>query len=90
MTWPNLSFGKHIGKSLPQIVLSDPDWFFWAVEENIFREVRMQREAKDVSDRALSRTALPHGFTQLSIETALNDFNDLASLEIDVSRKITA
>ena len=29
--WSPLRFGKHIGKTLPQVVLSDPDWFFWAV-----------------------------------------------------------
>ena len=29
MTWTVLSFGKHMGKTLPQILLSNPDWFFW-------------------------------------------------------------
>jgi hypothetical protein len=29
--WLQLRFGKHEGKTLPQIVLSDPDYFFWAV-----------------------------------------------------------
>ena len=29
--WSTLKFGKHIGKTLPQVALSDPDWLFWAV-----------------------------------------------------------
>jgi hypothetical protein len=35
--WSILTFGKHKGKSLPQILLSDPDWFFWAAERDVFR-----------------------------------------------------
>jgi hypothetical protein len=31
MTWTTLNFGKYIGKTLPQIVLLDPDWFFWVL-----------------------------------------------------------
>jgi hypothetical protein len=31
MRWRTVNFGRHIGKTLPQIVLSDPNWFFWAV-----------------------------------------------------------
>jgi len=30
MAWSTLPFGKHKGKTLPQIVFADPDWFFWA------------------------------------------------------------
>jgi hypothetical protein len=32
MSWTTLNFGKHRGKTLPQVVLSDPNWFFWAVD----------------------------------------------------------
>jgi hypothetical protein len=32
MIWTTVNFGKHEGKNLPQIVLSDPNWFFWAVD----------------------------------------------------------
>jgi hypothetical protein len=34
--WTKLNFGKHAGKTLPQVVLSDPNWFFWAVKKGIF------------------------------------------------------
>ncbi len=28
--------GLHFGRTLPQIVFRDPDWFFWAREQRIF------------------------------------------------------
>lgn len=37
MKWRPLTFGKHKGKTIPQILLDDPDWFFYAVENEIFR-----------------------------------------------------
>ena len=33
-----LKFGKHRGKTLPQIVMSDPDWFFWAMENKVLKD----------------------------------------------------
>lgn len=33
MPWTMLNFGKHKGKTLPQVLFTDPDWFFWAAEE---------------------------------------------------------
>jgi hypothetical protein len=35
--WSKLYFGKHAGRSLPQILFSDPGYFFWSVEKNIFK-----------------------------------------------------
>jgi hypothetical protein len=29
MQWTTLTFGKHKGKTLPQVIWTDPDWFFW-------------------------------------------------------------
>jgi hypothetical protein len=55
--WALLEFGKHVGKTLPQILFTDPDWFFWAFEEDAFAcqdwitvdEVeRIQRRAKSI------------------------------------------
>jgi hypothetical protein len=31
--WTIVDFSKHKGKSLPQIILHDPDWFFWAMKK---------------------------------------------------------
>jgi hypothetical protein len=36
MFWSELSFGKHKGKTLPQVLLKDPSYFFWAIEEEKF------------------------------------------------------
>lgn len=30
MHFNTLRFGRHVGKSLPYVILTDPDWFFWA------------------------------------------------------------
>jgi hypothetical protein len=43
--WSILTFGKHKGKSLPQVILHDPDYFFWAVEEGVFDRGRFVEEA---------------------------------------------
>jgi hypothetical protein len=34
--WSIINFGRHEGKSLPQILLCDPDWFFWAMDSGVF------------------------------------------------------
>ena len=51
LTWSQLKFGKHEGKTLPQIMLSDPDWVFWAHDHRIFREPQ-DAEAEEVAYRA--------------------------------------
>jgi hypothetical protein len=43
MNWKILYFGKHKGKTLPEIVLSDPGWFFWAWKNDILK-VRKREE----------------------------------------------
>lgn len=54
MIWSEVKFGKHEGKTLPQILFSDPDWFFWAIEKNIFmnRGTNIQSQANDLYDKA--------------------------------------
>ncbi len=44
ITWPKLRFGKHEGKTLPWVVLHDPDWVFWASEKGALTEVHRARE----------------------------------------------
>ena len=36
--WSKLYFGKHAGKSLPQILFYDPDYFFWSIEKKVFKD----------------------------------------------------
>jgi hypothetical protein len=33
MDWIPLHFGMHEGKTLPQVLWKDPDWFFWAYDK---------------------------------------------------------
>lgn len=51
--WTEVNFGKWNGKgkTLPQIVVSDPDWFFWAYGNDKFRG-RLDAEAEDLARRA--------------------------------------
>lgn len=53
MAWTTLQFGKHKGKTLPQVVFSDPDWFFWAIEEGLFKGL-LKAEANMINTRARS------------------------------------
>jgi hypothetical protein len=34
--WSEIQFGRHAGKSIPQVLFSDPDYFFWAWEKDVF------------------------------------------------------
>jgi hypothetical protein len=34
--WTTLPFGKHRGKTLPQVICHNPSWFLWAVRNDIF------------------------------------------------------
>lgn len=51
--WSEVSIGKwrDKGKTLPQIVVSDPDWFFWACEEDIFKGA-LKSQAERLARRA--------------------------------------
>lgn len=61
MNWTPLNFGKHEGKTLPQVLWNDPDWFFWAVEDNVFeKRPSLDREANDLHSKAL-RIRVPDG-----------------------------
>jgi len=33
--WTRLTFGKHKGETLPQVICSDPSWFLWAIREGV-------------------------------------------------------
>jgi hypothetical protein len=57
-SWTVLHFGRHKGKTLPQIALVDPDWFFWAVEEKVFKSPKLKREANEICRKA-TRILLP-------------------------------
>jgi hypothetical protein len=51
MNWTTLNFGKHKGKTLPQVIFDDADWFFWAYEEDLFTGMQAP-EAREIYRRA--------------------------------------
>jgi len=52
--WIALSFGKHEGLTLPQVLFKDPDWFFWSVNKGVFKKsnARIKAEVKEVYEKA--------------------------------------
>ena len=58
MAWTVVQFGKYNGKTLPQIILTDPDWFFWAVENDAFKSAALKAEASDIRRKA-TRIKIP-------------------------------
>ena len=49
MTWIILNFGKYAGRTLPQILLLDPDWFFWMLPKFYGQ---LAEEARDLARKA--------------------------------------
>lgn len=53
MPWSIVGFSRHKGKTLPQIIFSDPDWFFWAFEKEVFKNKgSLDTEAHEVHRKA--------------------------------------
>jgi hypothetical protein len=67
MAWTTLKFGKHEGKTLPQIAFSDPDWFFWAVENAVFKGP-LKSEANAIYAKARSIRIPNNGSGNLEVE----------------------
>jgi len=53
MRWTPLNFGRHEGKTLPQVLFVDPDWFFWAYENGILTKV-LPEESEEIYEKARS------------------------------------
>ncbi|HZF94354.1 MAG TPA: hypothetical protein VEZ20_05710 [Allosphingosinicella sp.] len=52
MAWTKVNFGKHSGKTLPQIAFADPDYLYWAIGDKLFAKGPLAAEAKDVARKA--------------------------------------
>jgi hypothetical protein len=52
MLWATLTFGRYEGKSLPQVILHDPDYFFWGIEKGIFDKDGFREAAIILEGRA--------------------------------------
>jgi hypothetical protein len=55
MIWTAIPFGKHQWKTLPQIVIDDPDWFFWILPR-LYGQLKI--EADDLARKA-SKIKIP-------------------------------
>ena len=48
VTWTSLQFGKYKGQTLTQIILKDPDYFYWGLGIKLFRG-RQDEEAAEIA-----------------------------------------
>ena len=72
--WTVIDFGKHEGKTLPQIALTDPDWLFWAIENGAFnnRSDALKAEAEDIG-RKSTRIRIPNSqLPDLKVECVIH------------------
>lgn len=84
MVWTPLFFGKHKGKTLPQVIFCDPDWFFWAYEDGAFNEKgHLTEEAEEIYRKATS-IKIPHSNDeQKVVEYFIHpDYKKFAAFEI--------
>jgi hypothetical protein len=52
MPWSVVTFGKHKGKTLPQIIMRDPGWFFWILPK-LYGKLAKEAEKLDRKARAI-------------------------------------
>ena len=73
MTWSLLNSGKYKGKSLPQVIFLDPDWFFWAMENNFFEGKGMlSGESQKLYQKSISIRIPQKGAERLVAEYAIH------------------
>jgi len=53
LTWSPLRFGKYKGYTLPQIILKDPDYFYWGLGKGVFRG-KQDEEAAEIARKSCS------------------------------------
>jgi len=76
MKWTSLNFGKYAGKTLPQVLLSDPDYFFWAMENNAFyRKGTIENEALLLNERACAVKIPDNKASKLQVEHIIHPAN---------------
>jgi hypothetical protein len=77
MTWTKIGFGKHKEKTLPQVMFSDPDWFFWAMEKSAFKgRDALEKQAKDIYRKARNIRIPQSGPEKLMAEYAVDPSTD--------------
>jgi hypothetical protein len=71
MSWTKLDSGKHAGKTLPQLLFADPDYFFWGVEVGAFKGA-LTAEAAELRHRATHVKIHQSGAEQLVAEYVIH------------------
>ena len=69
MNWTTQGFGKHKGKTIPQIMWADSDWAFWAYEKKALKGYMFQ-QLRYVCQRASSIRIPPRGGETTFVEYA--------------------
>jgi hypothetical protein len=64
MSWSTMPFGKYEGKTLPEIVLIDLDWFYWALPK-LYGKIA--KEAQDLA-RKVRAIRIPTPNRKLEVE----------------------
>jgi hypothetical protein len=72
MNWVTLAFSRHAGKTLPQIILCDADWFFWAFNKGVF-EGRLADEAAALAQKARGIKIPKRDRERWQVEYSYND-----------------
>jgi hypothetical protein len=52
MAWTELNRGRHKGRTLPEVMFRDPDWFYWAYDEGVLAKWGLGAEAERIHLRA--------------------------------------
>jgi hypothetical protein len=69
MSWTVLNFGKHKGNTLPQIMFTDPHWFYLAFEDGTFNDRgNLLKEANDIFQKSTTIKILQKGEETLVAE----------------------
>lgn len=94
MRWTEIGFGKkHPDKTLPQILLSDPDYFFWGMDTGAFEQRAHLRKQSEILNRRARGIKIPNNDDgQLEIEHIISPVNytyarfDVESMDTPVHR----
>jgi hypothetical protein len=75
MSWIRLDFGEHAGKTLPQIVFADPNYFFSSMERAVFKgRGRLNDEAEELEFKARNIRARAGSIEDPVVEYTLDPY----------------
>ena len=83
MHWSVVPFGKYKGKTFPEIIVRDPDWFFWALPKLYGK---LAHEAQELARRARAIKPPRRGQRRLEVEYQIDrdrQFNDFEFVDAE-------